>query len=416
MKQRLMRRLSGDDVLRYGSVMFVASIATHILNYLYQVTMGRMLGPEEYGIFGALFAIFYMSSVVSQTLTTSTTSFISRLKAGGESTGAFISGALRRSGMLGIAVSASVLIASGTIAELLRVPLEDVRMLALILLLTFLLPVPWGVLRGMKRFMAVGSLNIISAGAKLVLGVVLVWLGYGVTGALASTALGLLLALIAGILLISPHMGGSSKRFSFSAFYSYSLPVLVAMLCFSVPANLDVVLAKYFFSAKEAGLYASASVLGKISFFFPSAIYAVMFPMIAEAHAKGENTTGLLLRCLKYASALSGGVVLLYWLFPGVVVTVFGSSYAAALPLLLPYSITMLLFSTSAIILNYHLAIRNMRYVLLFSGFTLLEVLLLLLFHETPLQMVQVMLAANLALSATSLVYTLRGRHGQEGA
>ncbi|NOZ83067.1 MAG: oligosaccharide flippase family protein [Euryarchaeota archaeon] len=415
MKQRLMRRLSRDDVLRYGSIMFVASIATHILNYLYQVAMGRMLGPEEYGIFGALFAIFYMSSVVSQTLATSTTSFISRLKARGESMGAFISGALRRSGMLGVLISAAVLAGSGTLAEMLRVPEEDVRMLALILLLTFLLPVPWGVLRGMKRFLAVGALNIISAGAKLAIGVVLVWLGYGVTGALASTALGLLLALAAGMVLISPHMTGSSQKFSFTSFYSYSLPVLIAMLCFSVPANLDVVLAKYFFSAREAGLYTSASVLGKISFFFPS-VYAVMFPMIAEAHARGERTTEVLLRCLKYALALSGGVVLIYWTFPGVVVAVFGSSYAPALPLLLPYSITMLFFSVSAILLNYHLAIRNMRYVLIFSAFTLLEVVLLLLFNATPLQMVQVMLAVNLALSVCSLIYTLRGRYGQEGA
>ncbi len=412
----ILKKLHGDEMLRHGSVMFTASMLTHLLNYLYQVTMGRMLGPEEYGIFGALFAIFYMSSVVSQTIATSTTSFISRLKATGKSTGAFISGALRRSGMLGVAIGAGVLAGSGVLSRLLRVPLEDMRMLALILLLTFLLPVPWGVLRGMKRFVAVGTLNIISAGTKLGMGALLVWLGYGVTGALAGTALGLLLALLAGMVLISPHMKGSGGGFSFTSFYTYSLPVLVAMVCFSVPANLDVVLAKYFFSAKEAGLYTSASVLGKISFFFPSAIYAVMFPMIAEAHARGESTAGVLLRCLRYALVLSGGVVGFYWAFPGVVVAVFGSSYAPALPLVLPYSVTMLLFSVSAILLNYHLAIRNTKYVLLFSGFTLLEVILLLLFHATPLQMVQLMLGVNLALAACSLVYTLRVVHGQERA
>ena len=155
---------------------------------------------------------------------------------------------------------------------------------------------------------------------------------------------------------------------------------MLAMFCFSV-------LAKSFFSAREAGLYTSASVLGKIIFFFLSAIYAVMFLMIAERHARGEDTGEVLKRSLAYTAQLSGSLVAIYFLFPSVVVLLFGSRYAEALPLVAPYGLATHLFSLCVILLNYHLAIRN------FVGFTFTEIFLLL---------------ANAALLTASLAYTLR--------
>jgi len=58
--------LRKDELVKNGTIMF-GTIAG-IFNYIYQVYMGRALGPEEYGIFGALFAIFYLLGIISQTL------------------------------------------------------------------------------------------------------------------------------------------------------------------------------------------------------------------------------------------------------------------------------------------------------------------------------------------------------------
>ena len=403
------RRLPEGELLRHGSVMFAASLITNGLNYIYQVYMGRALGPEQYGVFGALFAIFYMIGVVSQTLSTAMTNFVSKFTADGGEIGFFVSGALKRFAVTGSAFAVLLLMGREWVASALRIgDAEPVMALALILFLAWVTPIGGGVLRGLKRFPALGAVNVTNASVKLAAGGVLVALGYGVTGALLGVAAGMLAALLLSILLLLPQLGGGRGSFCFSAFYSYSLPVLVAMFCFSVPANLDVVLAKYFFSAKEAGLYTSASVLGKIVFFFPSAIYAVMFPMVAERHARGEDAQAVLRHSLMYAGVLSGFLVLLYFLFPHLVTVVFGSGYKEALPLVAPYGLAMLLFSLSVILLNYNLAVRNMRYVALFAGFTFTEVLLLLIFNSSPLTMVEVLLFANFALFIASLGYTLR--------
>jgi O-antigen/teichoic acid export membrane protein len=411
MAMKFSQVLLKDELLRHGSVMFIASLVTNTLNYVYQVYMGRALGPEQYGIFGALFAIFYMIGVISQTLSTAATNFVSKFIAEGKEIGFFVLGAIKRVAIIGLTLALLFLLASKSIASLLKIhDAEPVVVLAFIIFLAWVAPINGGVLRGLKRFFAMGMLNVSNAFFKLVSGIAFVTLGYGVTGALLGVALGTLVALFISFFLIAPYIRRSSYEpsFNFSAFYSYSAPVMLAMFCFSVPANLDVVLAKYFFSAREAGLYTSASVLGKIIFFFPSAIYAVMFPMIAEIHARGEDTSIVLKRSLAYASLLSGSVVAAYLLFPHLVVILFGSRYVEALPLVGPYGLAMLFFSLSVIILNYHLAVRNMRYVALFAGFTFLEIFLLLVFHSSPLAMVEVLLFANLALLIASLAYTWR--------
>ena len=411
MTMKFLKGLHKDELFRYGSVMFVASIISNALNYIYQIYMGRALGPEEYGVFGALFAIFYMLAIVSNTLGTSTTSFVANLAAENRKIGSFLRGAFKRMILTGLIFSFAFFLTRNNIASFLKMPnAEPVVVLAFILFLAWIMPITGGTLRGLKRFYALGSITVSSTFFKLISAIALVALGYGVTGALLGAAIGSLVAIFISLYLIAPYLKQSShdSNFNFSAFYSYSAPVLLAMFCFSVPSNLDVILAKYFFSAHVAGLYTSASVLGKIVFFFPSAIYAVMFPMIAERHTRGEATGGVLKKSLVYSFLLSGFVVATYILFPRLVVIFFGSRYLEALPLIAPYGLAMLFFSLSTILLNYHLAIKNMRYVVIFAGFTILEVFLLLIFHTSPLEMIYVLLSVNFALLIAGLIYTLR--------
>ena len=405
----MMRFLLRDRLFRHGSVMFIGTTLSGVLNYVYQVYMGRALGPEQYGVFGALFAIFYMTTIIAQTLNTSAARFAAELVAKGHALGGFLRGGIKRMVVMGSLSAAATLLLLGPLTRMLKISQkEPVLVLALMLFLVWLRPITEGSLRGLQRFGALSALLISSSAGRFATGIPLVMLGAGVTGALAGVVFGQVVPLVAGLVLLREHLRGTSGSFSFTSFYTYSLPVLVAMVCFSVPANLDVVLAKYFFSAKEAGLYTSASVLGKISFFFPSAIYAVMFPMIAEAHVKGRSAGGILLRALAYTGVLSGGVALTYLLFPSAVLSVFGSGFAEAMPLVAPYGFAMLFFSLSSVLMQYHLAVKNMGYAGVMLGFTLLEVALLMLSSSSPLALVRALLAGNLLLLLGSVAYTLR--------
>lgn len=399
-----------DELTRSSAVMLAAMTLAGVLNYLYQIYMGRVLGVEDFGVFGALFAIFYMIMVISKTLATSASSFVSIFIGEGKHIGFFLIGSLKRMAIFGVAVSVVFIAFSGGLASLLKLPdREPVLILALILFLTWISSISIGALRGVKRFFALGFVNVSDSLFKLIIGMILVTIGFGVAGALAGVASGMLIALLISLYFLKPYIKKNNPHdpdFNYSSFYSYSLPVLLAMFSLSVPSNVDVVLAKYYFSSIDAGLYTSVSVLGKIIIFIPTSIYIVMFPMIVEGHAMRMNTISILKKSLLFTAFLSGSVAVLYYIFPRFLIIAFGESYALALPLLAPYGLAMFFFSLTAVVMHYHLAVKNMKYIAFFAGFTLFEILLLAIFHSSMQEMVEVLLAANLVLLTMSLFYT----------
>lgn len=404
--------LKKDELIKNGSIMFISGTIAGIFNYIYQVYMGRALGPEEYGVFGALFAIFYMIGIISQTVGTSTTQFVSRFAGEGKRIGFFIKESLKGTILLGSAISVIFLLFSKEVMNILKLSdIWPVMILILILFLSWVTPIMDGSLRGLKRFSALGFSNISGTSFKLIFGIALVMAGFGVSGALFGVVISMVLGLIISSFFLKPFIRPNNPHepdFRFSSFYSYSLPVMVAMISISIPSNLDVILAKYFFSPAEAGLYTSVAVLGKIIFFFSGAVGAVMFPMISEKYTTGENTKGILKKSLIYAGALSGCLVLIYILFPQIVARVFGENYFSAIDLVSSYGLAMFFVSIIVIVMSYHLAIKNMRYIVLFSGFTIIEVTLLMIFNSSMAEMINMLAVTNFAFLIMSMIYTFK--------
>lgn len=408
----LMNYLRKDELTRGGGILLIGSLIGGVFSYIYQAYMGRMLGPEEYGIFGAMFAIFYMISVISQTLSISTTRFVSKFIGEGKHIGFFIKDSIRQMIIISFVTSIIFLILNNWLMSIFKlINPWPIYVLILILFLTWIFPIIEGGLRGTKRFSILCIANISNAFFKLMFGILLVILGFGVSGALMGIALGIIFALLISFIFLKPYIIPNNPHepdFKFSSFYFYSIPVMLAMIGLSVPSNTDVIIAKYFLSSTDAGLYTSASVLGKIIYFFPGAIGAVMFPMVVEKHVRKENTKTILIKSLLYTGILSGFLALIYILFPQLVIKMFGQNYKLATVLVAPYGITMFLFSIVTIILKYHLAIKDMRYIILFTGFTISEILLLFMFHSSMLEMIYVLFSTNLIFLIMSILYIWR--------
>lgn len=403
-----------DEFTKNGVIIFSASIVTGFFNYLYQIYMGRALGPEDYGTFGALFSIFYIVGVISQTLGTSTTNFVARFIGEGKQIGFFIKESIKRFALIGIIVSTIFLISIKDIKSLFNISDSGpILVLIFILFLQWLSPITGGILRGAKRFFAMSFISVTDSFSKMVIGILLVTLGFGVIGALTGVVLGILIGLIISVIFIRGYIKPNNPHepdFKFSSFYVYSLPVLIVMIGLSIPSNIDVILVKHYFSPFEAGIYSSIAVLGKIIFFVSGAIGTMMFPIIAEKHVRKEDGKGVLKKSLLYTGILSGSVALIYIIFPSIIVKMFGVKYEIGADLVGLYGIGMFLFSLIAIMVNYHLAMRDMRYVVIFAGFIILEIVAMTIFHSSILDIVSILVITNLILVITSMIYTLGGK------
>jgi O-antigen/teichoic acid export membrane protein len=408
-------RLTGDEFVKQSLVMFLASMAGCLCSYLYQVYVGRALGPEGYGVFGSLFAIFYLISIFSGTVQAGATRFISRFNANGDLDGisTFFYCLMKKSALLGVAGFAVFCLASPIIANFLNIDSKfELVVLGTVILFAFATPAAAGVLQGLQMFYWLALSSFLGLAGKLFLGIALVSLGYGVVGAIGALALCALITFLLSIYPVRSHLTKPQNGdvCSLNDLYSYSLPTILIMICLAAPSNLDVILVKHFFPSYEAGLYTAASVMGKIIMFLPSAITTVMFPKAAEMNCLGKSTFKLLNRCLIYTGLLSGSAAAAFALYPKLVVMIFGSGYSDASLITVIYVVLMFLFSMIIVIAQYCLATNELIYTYLLVLFTLFELGLIAVIHESVLQVVEGLLVINLILLILSYAFVIYRR------
>ena len=408
-------RLSGDEFLKQSMVLFLASMGGCVCSYLYQIYVARALGPEGYAVFGSLFAIFYLISVFSGTVQAGAARFVSRFCANGEeeSVGPFFRDLVKRSALLGGAGFLLFTFVSPWVAGFLKLNSAiEVVILGTVILFAFLNPAASGVLQGIQRFYMLGFVSFSNLGLKFIFAIILVSLGYGVSGALGALALSMLAAFLIAFFSLRPYLSKKKAdlRFDFQELYVYSLPTILVMLCLAVPSNLDVILAKHFFDGHEAGLYTAASVVGKMVLFLPGAIATVMFPKASQMKTLGESTWKILNRSLLLTGILSGAAAAVFVLFPGIMAIIFGEVYREAGEVQAIYAVTMALFALTWVVAQYCLATSRLRYVYLLIAFTAAEMVLVSMFHATIVQMAQLLAAANLILFLASYAYVFSRR------
>lgn len=388
-------KVLSDGLFQDSSILVVATLVGGALNYAYQIAMGRLLGPEQYGVFGSLFALSYVLLIVSAGIGYVTTKYVSTLE-GGRLAG-FMRGIAVRVGVLTIVLFLGLAVASPWLASFLKIgdPFLVV-VLGFAILLGPLNAVTKGSLRGLQKFVLMGGTGVSAALLKLLSGIGLVVAGYGVYGALGALAVAQIVV-FAAVLFYLRHWYLDEPEFDdFSPVYRYALPSVLVAFCFNVPTNVDVMLVKHAFTSSQAGFYTSVSVFGKVLVFLPMGISNAMFPKVSEGQSNGNGTRHLLGRALLYAVAMVAGAVVVLSLAPSFFVgLLFGAEYLPAAGLLPWYAAAIGVFSVCVVLLNYSLAAADLRFVKAFTVLTVAEIAFVYLFSTSMLQVVQVLLAVN---------------------
>ena len=383
----------------------------NLLLYLYQLAAARGLGPEEYSLFGALFGIVYLTSGLPNALQVAIARFVARSLAGAGSVTAgqlttyslFLS-LLLGCIVLGIVGATSPLIGSDLHSD----SLVPVVITGVIICLFMLVPVVQGALQGAQRFLPFVVVMLVYAGSRLAFGLGALGMDWGVMGMLAAAGLSALVTVIIGLAIVRPSLRVSAMDLPIGAFIKVFVPALIGAVAFTFPSSADVFIVRHFFPAREAGLYAGASILGKTVLYMPMVVSTVLFPKITREWAQGGGGRGLLYRGLGLTALMSGGVCLVFVLLPGLASRIFlGSEYVGAQDLVPLYATAMFLFSLSIMFLHYHLATGRATY---FYGILLphllLQVVLIYVFHESLIQVLLVLLSLNVSLVVCSQAFT----------
>ncbi|MCM8778438.1 MAG: hypothetical protein NC834_01450, partial [Candidatus Omnitrophica bacterium] len=195
-----------------------------------------------------------------------------------------------------------------------------------------------------------------------------------------------------------------NKGLDLKNIYSYFFPVFMVTLGGAAFLNIDIILVKRFFEPFEAGLYSLSQVVGKIVFFFPSAIITAMFPKVANLQAKNQDTKFILKKSILYMFFLSALIASVALIFPEWVLRIIvGKVYKECFPLIRMFSINMVLLSILFVFMNYYLSLDKRRYLYIFLGTLLLEIALISLFHKSLSQVLVLIFISFLFLFCLNL-------------
>ena len=370
----LIKKLDKDRFIRDSLVLTVSFFIFNVANFFYHFYAARKLGPEDYAVVASLFSVLYLFSVLANVLQTSITKFTSNFYAKKDFGKIKY---LRNKAMFKMLkysclLFVSYVLISPLISSFLHIGIIPILITGIMLLFMLVLPVNRGILQGMQKFYHLGSNLVLEGILKLGLTIALIYFGFRINGALGAVIIASVIALAFSFIKIQTK----PKKFNSKEIYSYSYPVLIAMLSITAMYSVDVFLAKHLFSENQAGLYSAISLLGKIVFFGATAISLVMFSKVSELHAQNKEHRSIRDKALMLTGLMGLLITAIYFFFPKLIlVLVFGKEYLGGSGILGFFGIFMTFLALSYMLSLYKLSINKKKFVYLLLLFNLIQII-----------------------------------------
>lgn len=399
--------------------MVVALTISSALSYLFNLVMNRLIPKADYGDLYSMLTIFIIALTGAQSIQTVVTKFIAEFEAKHEreKVRVLVHTFSRWLLLVGSGIALLCIAIAWPVGNLLKLDSPVfVIILGASIASTLYLTLPFGILQGKQRFLGLGAVNLGNQLLRLVLGIVLVKIGFAVYGALAAGLIGAVcMSLIVVIQYRSLFSGGKPEPvpgFEPIDTLKYMVPVIGAMFFIILLSQIDVLMVKALFSRTQAGNYSYAALAGKAVWFFPEGILLVMFPRVSELKAKGEGTRRVFLLSVTAASIMVWAVACFYLIFPKFTAWFFAGEKGRTNPTVVGlvglFGITMALLALVKLIAFYELALEKKRFIILFVVGGFAQVLGILLFHKTLKSVVFVMLIVAIFLFVSNLFLALR--------
>ena len=269
--------LVNHPLISGSSIIFLGLFSSYFVHYLFNLAMGRLLKPAEYGLVTSLVSVTILFAVFQASLTGIFAKFSAKfnaLKDQGALLGLFNQG-FKFTFIFSMIIVGILLIFFKPFMDFLHI--SDFRMVALTyfyIFLSIVASVPNGLLQGEIRVYLFSFLNIFGALLKILLGIVFVLIGLKAYGAMFAIVVSAFIPYVLSIIIIRKGIkknaaGDSKVDASFiKELKGYSLKFFLATLGITVFTSIDTIFARHFFQSGSCRSVRSFIFNGKVNFLF----------------------------------------------------------------------------------------------------------------------------------------------------
>lgn len=410
---RPIRKAIGSDFVRHSALVFGATMAVNICNYLFNFALSRRLGIEGFATLSALVSFLMILSIPMTILSLMIVKYSGAYNAGGDTQRIrrLSQVLLKWTSVGGVGLFAVGALLRNEIAEFLHIQDDAAILLCLaVLAVGVVTPSVRSVLQGeqdFKRFCASMLLEVL---IKVPLAVALVYAGFGVAGAMTGWIAGTACALVYTVWAVLRKHGPQTRTdvplgIDWSELLRTTAGVGLATGFLTFISFMDVLLVKHYFDAHEAGLYAAVNLTGKVVLFVVAFVPAVVLPKAVAKKASGDNPIPLLLQALAVTVLISGAVLSLFGSFPDEVLrALVGRDFLSAAPLVLQYDGAICLLAILTLVVNFRIGVHRFEFLYPLGAVLIGEVMAISLFHRSLFDVVHILLAGN-AIAAGACCY-----------
>ena len=390
-----------NPLARGSALMFIGSMIGNFANYIFNLLMGRGLGPEGYGTLAALVSVLIIVSVPAAAFSTTIVKFTADGKAGAE--WGLLALLFRRLGLvltvIGFLTFLIFFFGQNLIGSLLNIQRPvSLIILGLIFFITFPATLSGGILVGLQKFPFISFNSVFSSLSKLIFGIIFVYFGFGVEGAMLAIFISMFLPFIFSLypLRFLFHEFREKVTIDWRPLIKYVFPALIATLGLNLLTTSDIVIVKKFFNPHDAGIYSALSLIGRVIFFASGPVTTVMFSLVAERKAGRQRYDHFLTASALALGGLSLAITLFYALFPEFSVRFFfGEKYISAAPYLWLFGLFITLFSLCNLFVNFFLSIKETKAAMLALPASFAQIILITLFHPNFLTVIEISTAVT---------------------
>lgn len=377
-------------------------------NYIYNLILGRVLGPVQFADAAVLITFLLVLSFVAMTFQLVTAKFSVLF----ENTifNHFVSKMYKNATLVGLVLGLLVIVFSKQLQAIFNTSSSTMfTIFGTGVPLYFLMSVNRGVFQGKKEFKSLSITYQLEMLSRLIITLGLIFL-FNIQssivisiGILASLGFGLIPFKFKGINLKSSYAIGIKRAkqvknfFIITAFYELTQIII---------NNSDILLVKHYFDSYDAGLYASLALIGRVVYFIAWMFVMLLLPTVVQLKKEGKATAPILFKYIGYIVGIATIIIISCALFPETVITLlFGDSYTSVAPLLWKYALATGLFAISNIFAYYYLSLDRYIPVVLSGIFGMLQMGLVVFFHESLEAVVHMQIIAMLLLLVFQISY-----------
>lgn len=396
--------------MQQGKPLFAATVLASVAVYGFHFFVSRRLGVDDYGVVAALLSAVTLVNAAAAVGATVVARFASEFQAleDGPRLRRLLEVLSLWSAILFAAALALSLAFRWQLAAVLRIHSAWLVVLAVLLAtLTVAAVLLRGLLQGMQRFTQFALSFITEQIGRAFLASIFVALGMGVQGALV----GSIIAAAGAVAYTYARLRSSLRRSAVKLHVDLrrllvtSGAIAVATISLAMLSYVDLIFAKHYLTAHDAGLYGFAVLPGRALTAVGSFVPTWILPKSTEHTAAGKRGSGVFGIGIAAGAALSLPVlVVLYFFSPQIVNVIAGPAFAGAAPLIFPYGCAAAFFTLTSISASYQIGQHRFAFVVPLGSCVAAEIVGVILLHQTARQIIYVVLAANALGFAASLV------------